>query len=67
MGVWNVCRRKKVQRMERRARRMEQDEIKEEIKDFGSHAKDLASILRSIRGQRKHFNKGVAVEGWGKT
>lgn len=53
--------------MERRARRMEQDEIKEEIKDFGSHAKDLASILRSIRGQRKHFNKGVAVEGWGKT
>lgn len=46
---------------------MEQDEVKEEIKDIGSHAKDLAFILRSVRGQRKHFDKGIGVEGWRKT
>lgn len=48
--------------MERRARRMEQDKVKEEmggriISGIGGHVRDLASILRSIRGQRKHFDK----------
>lgn len=49
-------------RMERRSRRMERDEVKEEmggriISGIGGHVRDLASILSNIGGQRKHFDK----------
>lgn len=49
-------------RMERRSRRMERDEVKEDmggwiISGIGGHVRDLSSILSNIRGQRKHFDK----------
>lgn len=40
---------------------MEQNEVKEESGDIGGHAEHLVSILRSIRGQRKHFDQEEQV------
>lgn len=48
--------------MKGRDRRMEQDEVKEEVRGhtisgIEGYAKDFVSILRSTGGQRKHFDK----------
>lgn len=62
MTLWNVYGRKKVQRMKGRDRRMEQDEVKEEVRGhtisgIEGYAKDFVNILRSTGGHRKHFDK----------